>query len=82
MVTWWRTQFILNRFADDAKCKGAVNTLEGSADIQRALCRIEEWASRNLLSFSTEKGEVLHLEWTNPLHRYRLGAGWLESSIA
>lgn len=68
MVTWWRRQFIFIRFVDDAKFEGAVHTLEGSAAVQRDPDRVRELASRNLLKFVKEKGIVLHLRWTNPLH--------------
>lgn len=43
-------------------------TSQGSADMQRALDKVKEGASRNFLSLSVKKGKVLCLEWT--------GTGW------
>jgi len=45
LVTWWRRQFIINSFADDAVFGGALNTLEGSADIQGVLDRGQQESS-------------------------------------
>lgn len=64
----WRRPSILNRFADDTNFEDAVNILQGSANMQRALDKVKEGASRNFLSLSVKKGKVLCLEWT--------GTGW------
>lgn len=59
LLMCWRRQFILNRFADVNKFEGAVNILQGSADMQTALDRIKEGASRNFWSLSMRKDGLL-----------------------
>lgn len=82
LLMCWRRQSILDRFADDNKFEGSVNILQGSGDTQAALDRIKEKTNRSFLSLSMKKGKVLYLEWTNPLHRYRLGTDWPRSCVA
>jgi len=72
----------LNKFADDTKLGGVVDTLAGCADIQRDLDKLESWAQRNLMKFNKGKCRVLHLLRNNAMHQYRLGADLVESSSA
>ncbi|PKU33518.1 rna-directed dna polymerase from mobile element jockey-like [Limosa lapponica baueri] len=59
-----------NKFANDTKLCGAVDTLEGRDTIQRALDR---WAHVNLVKFNQAKCKVLHLDQGNPKPKSRLG---------
>ena len=72
----------LHTFADDTKLGGVVDTPDGCNAIQRDLDRLEEWANRNLVKFDKGKCKVLHLGRNNPMHSDRLGARWLEGSLA
>jgi len=44
---------------------GVVDTLEGCADIQRDLDRMESWEQRNLMKFKKGKRRVLNLTRNN-----------------
>ncbi|KAK4827715.1 hypothetical protein QYF61_021015 [Mycteria americana] len=43
---------------------------------------LEEWSNRNLVKSDKGKCQVLHLGRNNPMYSDRLGAHWLESSLA
>lgn len=56
----------LNKFSDDSKLCGVINTLEGREVMQRDLHRFKRWACANLMGFNKVKVKVLHLGWGNP----------------
>jgi len=66
--------------SDNTKLCSAVDTLERRDAIQRDLNRLERWACVNLLKCNQAKCKVLHVNWGNPKHKYRLGRECIESS--
>ncbi|PKU42097.1 pol- hypothetical protein [Limosa lapponica baueri] len=72
-----RIECTLNKFADDAKLCGAVETLDGRDTIQRHLDR---WAHANLMKFNKATCKVLHVGHGIPKHKNKLGGQWIESS--
>ncbi|KAK4823613.1 hypothetical protein QYF61_004216 [Mycteria americana] len=67
-----------HKFPEDAKLSGVNNTAHGCAAIQR----LEKWADRNLRKFNKGKCKVLYLVRNNPMHKARLSAHQLETSLA
>lgn len=63
------TERTLSRSADGTKPRGAADTQEGCASVQRYPDRLEERASRNLMGLNTGKRQVLHLGRNNPRHQ-------------
>ncbi|KAJ7395221.1 hypothetical protein BTVI_157736 [Pitangus sulphuratus] len=71
----------LNKFADDTKVGGAVDSLEGREALQRDLNKSEDWAITNYLNFNKGKCWILlHLGWGNRGCTQRLGNEMLERS--
>jgi len=58
----------LNKFSDDAKLCGVVNTLEERDVIQRDLDRFERWVCAKLPKFNKAKCKVIHMSQSNPKH--------------
>ncbi|KAK4832489.1 hypothetical protein QYF61_023536 [Mycteria americana] len=71
-----------NKFADDTKLGGVIDTPEGHAAIQRDLDRLEKWGDRNLMKFNNRKCKVLHFGGNNPRCQHMLGITQLKSIFA
>ncbi|PKU46650.1 rna-directed dna polymerase from mobile element jockey- hypothetical protein [Limosa lapponica baueri] len=74
------TECTLNKFANDTKLSGAVNTLQGRGAIEVDLNKLETQACASVMKFNQAKCPVLHLGQGNPKHKYRLGGEWIERS--
>ena len=72
--------FQIDLITDDTKLNDTVDTLERRDAIHRDLDRLERWVHANLMKFNKAKCKVLHPDWGNPKHRYRLGGECLDSS--
>ena len=55
------TEHTLSKIAEDTKLGGVVDAPDGCAAIQRNLNKLEKWASKNLVKFSEDNCQVLHL---------------------
>ncbi|GAB0202695.1 lipoxygenasey domain-containing protein 1 [Grus japonensis] len=73
---------IVNKFADDTKLGGAVDSIKGGEALQRDLDRLENWAITNRMRFNKGKCRILHLGRGSPGYTYRLGDETLETSHA
>ncbi|KAJ7414022.1 hypothetical protein WISP_86763 [Willisornis vidua] len=71
---------IQNKFADDTKIGGAVDSLEGREAVQIDLNKSDDWAITNHRKFINGKCQVLHLGQVNPKCMYRLQHEMMESS--
>jgi len=70
------------KFADDTKLGGAVDSLQGREALQRDLDTLESWAITNHMISNKRKCWILHLGWSSPGYKYKLGDGRLKSSHA
>jgi len=73
---------ILNKFANETKVCGVLDTQDGRDAIQRDLGRLEMCAHVNLISFNKAKCQVPHAARGNTHYQYRLGDEGIESSPA
>ena len=71
----------LNKFAEDTKSGGVVDSLEGRGALQRDLDRLKSWAVSNCMKFNKSKCQILRLKWGNLGYTYKLGFERLESSL-
>lgn len=69
-----------SKFADDAKVRSAVESLEGQEVLQCHLDRLVLLAVVNGMKFDKSKYRILYLGWSNVGHRYKLGEDFLGNS--
>ncbi|KAJ7397481.1 rna-directed dna polymerase from mobile element jockey-like [Pitangus sulphuratus] len=81
IMSYLPAEHTLGKFADDTKQGAVADTPECHA-FQRDLDKLEKGANRNLMKFNKSKCQILHLGRNNPRYQYKLGANYLESSIA
>ena len=62
----------LSKFADDTKTGKVVNSTRDADELRADLRKLEEWSSKWLMPFNTEKCKVLHLGKNNACHEYSL----------
>lgn len=61
-----RTEYILNKAADDTKVGGVTGMSVGCAAIEQDLDRVKEWADRNPMPLTQEKCSVLQWHKKQP----------------
>lgn len=66
--------------ADDTELGGAIDSLEGWETLQSDLDRLEHCEVISGMKFKKSKCRILHLEYGNARHNYKLGEKWLKSS--
>ncbi|PKU42234.1 rna-directed dna polymerase from mobile element jockey-like [Limosa lapponica baueri] len=79
------TESILSKFVDDAKLGNWEDWLMHwmvLLPFGGTFNSLEKCAQRNLKKFSKGQSQVLLLGRSNLMHQYRVGAEWLESSLA
>lgn len=70
----------VSKLADDAKVRGAVDSLEGQEALQCHLDKLLPLAVVNGMKIDKSKCQFLHRGWSNVGHRYKLGEDFLENS--
>lgn len=83
-MTWtevWKG-WILSKFANGTKLRGAVAFLEGRKPQQRHLDKSEGWVITSHMKFEKGKCWILYLGWSNPGYMDRLENAVLENSAA
>ena len=70
----------LSKFADGTKLSGTTDKLERGNAMQMGLDRLERRVPANLVKFNKTKCKVLHLDWSDPKHGYRLSGEWFGST--
>jgi Reverse transcriptase (RNA-dependent DNA polymerase)/Endonuclease-reverse transcriptase len=70
----------LRKFADDTKIANRITGAEDSAELQRALDSMMEWARKWGMEFNPKKCKVMHFGLRNARHQYTMGGHILEET--